>query len=90
MMVSGILSKEGGRRCFILASDKNKKDQKICEANFTSRLLPETGRSQSNALETRNKQMDRKPPITNHERGPFELVQVNMCFLRGPLRGLTE
>ena len=79
-MVSGILSKEGGRR------DKNKKDQKICEANLTSRLLPETGRSQSNALETRNKQMDRKPPITNHKRGPFELVQVNMCFLRGPIQ----
>ena len=26
-MVSGSLSKEGSRRCFILASDKNKKDQ---------------------------------------------------------------
>ena len=81
-MVSGIFVelKEGGRR------EKNKKDQKICEANLTSRLLPETGRSQSNVLETRNKQMDRKPPITNHKRGPFELVQVNMCFLRGPIQ----
>ena len=47
-MVSGFLSKEGGRRCFILASDQNKKEQKICEAILTRRLLPVTGRSQSN------------------------------------------
>ena len=33
---------------------------------------------------------DRNPPITNHKPGPFELVQVNMCFLRGPLRWLRE
>ena len=33
-MVSEILLREGGRHCFILASDKNKKDQKkIFEAS---------------------------------------------------------
>ena len=33
-MVSGFLSKEGGRRCFILASDKNKKEQKNLRSNL--------------------------------------------------------
>ena len=33
-MVSGFLSKEGGRGCFILASDKNEKDHK----NLRSKL----------------------------------------------------
>ena len=32
---------------------------------------------------------DRNPPITNHKPWPFELVKVNVCFLRGPLRWLT-
>ena len=49
-MKSGFLSKEGERRCFILASDKNKKDQK----SLQSKLLPETGRSQATNLETQN------------------------------------
>ena len=49
-MQSGFLSKEGGRRYFILASDKNKKDQK----SLRSKLLPETGRSQATNLETQN------------------------------------
>ena len=76
------LSKEGGRRCFILASDKNKKDQKIdyCPKQDDHKAMP---------LKHETNKTDRKPPITNHKRGPFELVQVNMCFLRGPLRGLT-
>ena len=29
---------------------------------------------------------DRNPAITNQNLGPFELVQVNMCFPSGPLR----
>ena len=33
-MVSGFLSKEGGRRCFILAMDKNKKEQKNLRSNL--------------------------------------------------------
>ena len=32
---------------------------------------------------------DRIPPITNHKPWPFELVEVNFRFLRGPLRWLT-
>ena len=31
----------------------------------------------------------RNPPITNHRPWPFEPVEVNFCFLRGPLRLLT-
>ena len=33
-MVSGFLSKERGRRCFIRASDKNKKEQKNLGSNL--------------------------------------------------------
>ena len=36
-------------------------------------------------LETQNNQMDRDPPTWT-----FELVQVNMCFLRSPLSWLME
>ena len=84
------LSKEGCRRWFILASDKNRKDHNwICEANLTSRLLPETGRSQSN--EPWNKKQTKRIEIDQKRKPwPFELVQVNMCFLRGPLRWSTE
>ena len=31
---------------------------------------------------------DRNSPITNHKPWPFEPVEVNFCFLRGPLRWL--
>ena len=34
--------------------------------------------------------MDRNPPITNHKSWPFEQVKVKFCFLRGPLRWLTD
>ena len=65
--------------------------RKICEADLISRLFPETGRSQSNEpWNTKQTKTDRNPPIKNHKPWPFELVQVNMCFLRGPLRWLTE
>ena len=33
-MKSGFLPKEGGRHCFILASDKNKKDQKSLQSKL--------------------------------------------------------
>ena len=46
----------------------------------TSRLLPEIGRSQATNLETQ-KQTNW---IEKHQS------QVHMCFLRGPLRLLTE
>ena len=35
---------------------------------------------------TEKHKTDRNPPITNHKPWPFELVVVNFCFLRGPLR----
>ena len=35
---------------------------------------------------TEKHKTDRNPPITNHKPWPFELVEVNFCFLRGPLR----
>ena len=35
-------------------------------------------------LETQSKQNGLKS--ANHKLGPFELVQVHMCFLGGPLR----
>ena len=38
-MVSGFFSKEGGRRCFILASDKNKKDQENLRSKFNKNAL---------------------------------------------------
>ena len=68
-----------------------RKIRKICKANLNSRVLPETGWSQSNETwnMTQTKQME-NPPITNHKPGPFELVEVNMCFLRGLVRWLKE
>ena len=38
---------------------------------------------------TETHKTDRNPLITNHKPWPFELVKVNVCFLRGPLRWLT-
>ena len=38
-MVSGFFSKEGGRRCFILASDKNKKDPENLRSKFNKNVL---------------------------------------------------
>ena len=38
-MVSGIFSKEGGRRCFILASDKYKKGQENLRSKFNKKAL---------------------------------------------------
>ena len=38
-MVGGFFSREGGRRCFILASDKNKKDQENLRSKFNKNAL---------------------------------------------------
>ena len=85
-MVSGFLSKEGGRRCFILASDKNKKEQKNLRiGNVRNRTI-----TKQRTLKHEIIKRDRNPPIPNHKPWPFELVQANMCSLRGPLRWLTE
>ena len=79
------LSREGVRHCFILASDKNKKDQK----NLRSKLVdycPNQDYHKQRTLKHRKNQTDR----ANHKTWPFVLVQINVCFLRGLLRWLTE
>ena len=39
---------------------------------------------------TETHQTDRNPPITNHKQWPFEHVEENFRFLRGPLGWLTS
>ena len=38
---------------------------------------------------TETHKTDQNPPITNHKPRPFETIEENFCFLRGPLRRLT-
>ena len=75
------LLRAGGRHCF-LARDKNKKDHKKLQRVLVNHCLKpcETGRSQSANLETQKQ----TKLIKTHQS------QVNMCFLRGPLRWLME
>ena len=35
---------------------------------------------------TETHEMDQNPPISNHKPWPIEPIEVNFCFLRGPLR----
>jgi len=79
------LSKEGGRHCFILASDKIKKDQKNLLSKLADYSPTQDDHKSSNTV---NKPNGSKS--TNHKPWPFKLVHVNMFFLRGPLRWLTE
>ena len=68
---------------------KNKKDQK----NLRSKLAdycPNQDYHKQRTLKHRKNQTDRERPITNHKTWPFVLVQINVCFLRGLLRWLTE
>ena len=61
---------EGGRHCFILASDKNKEGQKYQSLKQTSWLWPEMGWSQAMNLETQkqNKQIEiHQSQIKNHD-----------------------
>ena len=39
---------------------------------------------------TETHETDRNPPITNQKPWTFEPVEVNFCFLRGPLRWLAS
>ena len=83
------LSRQGGRHWFILASDKNKKGQK----NLRSKLAdycPNQDYHKQRTLKHRKNQTDRERPITNHKTWPFVLVQINVSFLKGLLRWLTE
>ena len=82
------LSKEVGRRCFILTSDKNEKDHKNLRSKLNQSIIARNRTIiKQRRLETRNQQNGSRS--TNHKPWPFELVQVNN-FLRGPLRWLTE
>ena len=92
------LAREEGRLCFILASEVGIRTLERSEKSSkkTSRLLPKTGRSHATNLEiqtpppspTKKKKKEfemieiHPSQITNHD--PFG-VQVNICFLRGPL-----
>ena len=58
------LSKEGGRRWSILASDKNKKDQKNVRIKLTWNLTSRLFDHKATNLETRNKKNGSK--FTNH------------------------
>ena len=71
-----------GRHCFILARDKNKKDRKKLRRKLVDHCPKqcETGSSQGANLETQKQTMW----IEMHQS------QVNMHFLRGPLRWMTE
>ena len=62
----GILSGAGGRHCFILEKDKNKKDQKNLRRKPVHLILPETGRSQATNLDTQKQnKVDRNAQITS-------------------------
>ena len=71
----------GGRYCFIFARDKDKKDHKKLRRKLVDHCPKqyETGRSQEANLETQKQ----TKWIEMHQS------QVNMGFLRGPLRILT-
>ena len=72
------LSRAEGRHCFILARDKNKKDQKNLRRKLVNYCLKQ-GDHKEQTLKHRNKQSG-----WNASKW-----QVNTCFLRGPLRWLT-
>ena len=71
------LLRAGGRHCFILARDKNKKDQTKLRRNLVD-YCPKQGDHKKTNLETQKQ----TKWIEMHQS------QVNMCFLRGPLRRL--
>ena len=73
-MISGLFVK--GRRQTLLYSCKRQYEISEKSSKKTSQLLPETGRSQATNLETQKQ----TKWIEMHQS------QVNICFLRGPLR----
>ena len=65
------LSRAGGRHCFILEKDKNRKDQKNLRRKLVDLILPETGLSQATNLETRKQnKVDRNEQITSKDVFP--------------------
>ena len=74
-MMSG-LSVEGRRQTLLYSCKRQELERSEKSSKKTSRLLPETGRSQATNLETQKQ----TKWIEMHQS------QVNMYFLRGPLR----
>ena len=73
--------------CFILVSDKSKKDQKNLRRKLNSSIVARNRTiTKQRTLKHETNKSFRNPPITNHKAWPFELVQVITCFLRCPLR----
>ena len=73
------LSKEAGRGCFILASDKNKKDQKNLRSKLNLSIIARNRTiTKQQILKHETNKTDQNAPITNHKPWPFELVQVNI------------
>ena len=59
-----------------------------CKLSFLSRPAagaPRGACSQASSKATNTHKTNRNPPIANHKPWPFEPVEVNVCFLRGPL-----
>ena len=80
-MMSEIFDEGRRQTLLILARDKNKKDHKKLRKLIDHCLKKsESGRSQAANLQTQKQ----TKCIEMHQS------QVNMCFLRGPLRWLTE
>lgn len=85
------LSKEAGRGCFIFASDKNKKDQKNLRRKLNSSIIVRNRTiSKQRILKQETNKTDRNPPITIQKTMNFWTRARKHCFLRGPLRWLTE
>ena len=74
-MVRGFFSKEGGRRYFIIASDKNEKEQKNLRSNLNRSIIARNRTiTKQRTLKHETNKTDRNPPIPNHKPWPFELV----------------
>ena len=58
------LSRAGGRHCFILARDKNKKDQKNLRRKLVD-YCPEQGDQKQAALKQKTNKVDRNAPIAS-------------------------
>ena len=69
------LSRAGGRHCFILARDKNKKDQKNLRRKLVD-YCPEQGDQKQAALKHKNKQSGSK--CTAHFKMPLFFTRNNV------------
>ena len=62
------LSKEIGRCCFILASDKNMKDQKNLQSKLNQSIIAQNRTiTKQRTLKYEANKTDQNPPITNYK-----------------------